>query len=196
MGLALKDHQYHCYGDYLNWPDNIRYELIDGDAYLMSPAPDLAHQEVAGEIFRQAANALLGSSCRALIAPIDVRLPKQDEADERIDTVVQPDVLVVCDSNKLDRRGVRGAPDWVVEVLSPSTAGHDQIKKRQLYERHGVREYWLIHPIDRVLTIYRLIDGEYGMPELYELGGETAVSVLPDIVIQWDELVARLPNDY
>ncbi len=81
MGLALKDTQYHCYGDYLNWPEDIRYELIDGDAYLMAPAPDLAHQEVAGEIFRQAANALLGSPCRALIAPVDVRLAKQDEAD-------------------------------------------------------------------------------------------------------------------
>lgn len=103
---------------------------------------------------------------------------------------------MVCDPNKLDRRGVRGAPDWVVEVLSPSTAGHDQIRKLKLYERHGVREYWLIHPVDRVLTVYRLIDGEYGKPELYELQGETAVSVLPEIVIQWDDLAARLPRDY
>jgi Uma2 family endonuclease len=140
--------------------------------------------------------ALKGKLCRAFTAPLDVRLPKEDEADERIDNVVRPDVLVVCDSTKLDRRGVRGAPDWVVEVWSPSTASHDQIKKRQLYERHGVREYWLIHPIDRVLTVYRLIDGEYGKPELSELRGETSVSVLPDIVIQWDDLVARLPDDY
>jgi Uma2 family endonuclease len=100
----------------------------------------------AGGIFRQAANALLGKPCRPFVAPVDVRLPKQNEADELIYAVVQPDVLVDCDSNKLDRRGVRGAPDWVVEVLSPATAGHDQIKKLQLYERHGVREYWLIHP--------------------------------------------------
>ena len=196
MGLALKDHQYHCYGDYLTWPEDVRCELIDGVVYLMAPAPVLAHQEVAGEVFRQVSNALLGKPCRALISPVDVRLPKQDEADELIDTVVQPDVLVVCDVNKLDRRGVRGAPDWVIEVLSPSTAGHDQIRKRELYERHGVREYWLIHPVDRVLTVYRLIEGEYGKPELYELRGETAVSVLPEIVIQWDDLVTRLPIDY
>jgi len=110
--------------------------------------------------------------------------------------VVQPDVLVVCDKNKLDRRGVRSAPDWIVEVLSPSTASHDQIKKRQLYERHGVREYWLIHPIDRVLTVYCLSNGEYGKPEFYELRGETAVNTLPGVVIQWDELVTRLPKDY
>jgi Uma2 family endonuclease len=196
MSLAIKDSQYHCYGDYLTWPEDVRYELIDGDAYLMAPAPDLAHQDVVGEIYVQARLALKGKPCRAFIAPVDVRLPKQDEADEHINTVVQPDVLVVCDPNKLDRRGFRGAPDWVVEVLSPSTAGHDQIRKRQLYERHGVREYWLIHPVDRVLTVYRLIDGEYGKPELYELQGGTAVSVLPEIVIQWDDLAARLPKDY
>jgi Uma2 family endonuclease len=196
MALALRDTQHHCYGDYLTWPGDIRYELIDGNAYTMSPTPDLAHQDVAGEIYLQAANILTGKPCRAFIAPVDVRLPKHNEADESIDTVVQPDVLVVCDSSKLDRRGVRGAPDWIVEVLSTSTAGHDQIKKRNLYERHGVKEYWLIHPMDRVLTVYRLTDDQYGKPELYELTGETQVGVLPDIVIQWDELVTRLPVDY
>jgi len=196
MSLELKDKEHHCYGDYLTWPEDVRYELIDGDAYLMAPAPDLAHQEVAGEIYRQVSNILLGKPCRALIAPVDVRLPKLNEDDDRIDTVVQPDVLVVCDDSKLDRRGVRGAPDWIVEVLSPSTASHDQIKKRQLYERHGVREYWLIHPVDRVLTVYILSDGEYGKPEFYELLGETPVNALPGVVIQWDELVIRLPKDY
>ena len=196
MGLALKDTLIHCYGDYLTWPDDVRYELIDGVAYLMAPAPDLPHQEVAGEIYRQAANNLIGKQCRAFISPVDVRLPKFSEADEKIDTVVQPDVMVVCDSSKIDRRGIRGAPDWVVEVLSPSTAGHDQIKKRQLYERHGVREYWLVHPVDRVLTVYRLQGDEYGKPELYELRGETSVGILPEIVIRWDELAARLPTDY
>ncbi|WP_225892858.1 MULTISPECIES: Uma2 family endonuclease [unclassified Methylomonas] len=154
MGLALKDRQQHTYGDYLQWPDDLRYELIDGDAYLMPPTPDLAHQDVAGEIYCQATNVLQGKPCRIFIGPVDVRLPKRDEADELIASVVQPDVLVVCDPTKLDKRGVRGAPDWVVEVLSPSTASHDQIKKRDLYQRAGVREYWLVHPIDRMLTIY------------------------------------------
>jgi Uma2 family endonuclease len=151
---------------------------------------------VVGEIYHQARSALQSKPCRAFIAPVDVRLPKQDEADEHVDTVVQPDVMVVCDNSKLDRRGIRGAPDWVVEVLSPSTSGHDQIKKRDIYERHGVREYWLIHLIDLVLTVYSLVDAEYGKPEIYELRGETRVNVLPDILIQWDDLAARLPVDY
>lgn len=196
MGLPLKDSQHHSYRDYLTWPEDMRYELIDGDAYLMSPAPDLAHQDVAGEIYFQAMQALRNKTCRPFIAPVDVRLPKHDEADELIDTVVQPDVIVVCDAGKLDRRGVRGAPDWIVEVLSPSTASHDQIKKLKLYEFHGVREYWLVHPIDRIVTIYRLLDNEYGKPEILELQGTTTVGILPEITIAWDELAARLPNDY
>ena len=194
MGLSLRDRQYHTYGEYLTWPEDVRYELIDGEAYLMAPAPDLAHQDVAGEVFRQLANQLAGKPCRAFIAPVDVRLPKRDEADEQIDTVLQPDVLVVCDESKLSRRGVRGAPDWVLEVLSPSTAGHDQVVKRWVYERAGVREFWLVHPIDRVLTIYRLIGAEYGKPDVQELKGSTDIAVLPGVVVEWDALAERLPR--
>ena len=195
MGLQLKDQQYHTYADYLGWPDDVRYELIDGEAYLMAPpAPTISHQTVAGEIYFQLRLALDGKPCVPLIAPVDVRLPKADEADEAIDTVVQPDVLVVCDPAKISERGVRGAPDWVVEVLSPGTASHDQINKRRTYERASIAEYWLVHPTDRVLTVYRLENGAYGKPDMQELAGETAISVLPGVTITWDALVARLPK--
>jgi Uma2 family endonuclease len=197
MSLAKRDAAYHTYADYLTWPEDVRYELIDGVAYLMAPAPTLDHQDIAGEIYFQLRRALAGKPCRAFIAPVDVRLPKADEADGRIDTVVQPDVLVVCDSAKLDRRGVRGAPDFVVEVLSPATASHDHVLKRRVYERAGVKEYWLVHPTDRIVTIYRLLDGEYGKPDVRELAGETPIAVLPDIAIAWDDLVSRLqPQEY
>ena len=194
MGLALRDNGYHTYGDYLTWTEDVRYELIDGVAYLMAPAPALAHQDIAGEIFRQVANALAGGPCRVFVAPVDVRLPRADEADERIDTVVQPDVLAVCDPEKISERGVRGAPDWVVEVLSPATAGHDQVRKRRIYEQAGVREYWMVHPADRVLTVYRWEHGAYGRPDTQLLEGETPVGVLPGAVVTWDELAARLPK--
>jgi Uma2 family endonuclease len=194
MPLPQRDHTQHTYGEYLHWPDDVRYELIDGVAYLMAPpAPDLAHQDIAGEIYHQLRQALKDAPCRAFIAPVDVRLPKANEADDQIDTVLQPDVLVVCDPGKLDRRGVRGAPDLVVEVLSPSTAGHDHVLKRRVYERAGVREYWLVHPFDRIVTIYRLTDAGYGKPDVQELGGTTPVGVLPGVEIAWDDLVARLP---
>lgn len=195
MGLQLKDHQHHTYTDYLGWPEDVRYELIDGEAFLMAPpAPTISHQTVTGEIYFQLRLALDGKPCVPLIAPVDVRLPKADEADNAIDTVVQPDVMVVCDAAKISERGVRGAPDWVVEVLSPNTASHDQITKRRTYERAGVAEYWLVHPTDRVLTVYRLENGAYGKPDMQELAGETAISVLPGVTITWDALVARLPK--
>lgn len=193
MALAQRDEQHHTYADYLGWPEDIRYELIDGVAWMMAPAPDLAHQEIAGEIFFQLRRKLEGHPCRAFIAPVDVRLPRAAEADEDVDTVVQPDVLVVCDPDKLDRRGVRGAPDFVVEVLSPATAAHDHVRKRRIYERAGVREYWLVHPADRMVTIYRLAGAEYGKPEVCVLAGETPVGVLPGAAIAWDALVERLP---
>ena len=194
MGLALRQEKHYTYADYLTWPDDARYELIDGEAFLMAPAPLIEHQEVAGEVFRQLANQLDGKPCRPYIAPVDVRLPRNDEADAAIDTVVQPDVLVVCDPSKIDRRGVRGAPDWLLEVLSPSTAAHDQIAKRRTYERAGVREYWLVHPGDRTLTVYLLENGRYGRPEIYELKDATPIGVLPGVSIAWDALSERLPK--
>jgi Uma2 family endonuclease len=192
MGLTRRHTHLHTYGDYLDWPDDVRYELIDGEAFLMSPAPALVHQEVAGEIYFQLRQALADHPCRVFIAPVDVRLPKAEEADRDIDTVVQPDILVVCDPTKLDRAGVRGAPDLVVEVVSASTAAHDHQIKRQVYERAGVREYWLVHPVDRTLTVYRLHEGQYPKPEVQGLAGKTSVGCLPGIAVDWDGLVERL----
>ena len=194
MGYAQRKEQHFTYADYQRWPEEARYELIDGEAFLMAPAPLIEHQIIAGEIFRQLANALDGQACTPFVAPVDVRLPRADEADEAIDTVVQPDVLVVCDPAKIDRRGVRGAPDWLLEVLSPSTAAHDQIAKRRTYERAGVREYWLVHPSDRTLTVYVLENGQYGRPDIYELKDETPIGVLPGVAIAWDALIERLPK--
>lgn len=194
MGLPHRREQDHyTYADYQRWDDDQRWELIDGHAWLMAPAPTSYHQIVAFEIGHQIRNALKEKPCTVLLAPIDVRLPRPGQADEEVDTVVQPDVLVVCDPAKIDRRGVNGAPDWVVEVLSPATAGHDQIVKRQLYERAGIPEYWLVHPVDRVLTIYRLENGHYGLPDIRELSGVTPIDALAGIEIVWEDIISRLP---
>jgi Uma2 family endonuclease len=189
MSLALRDHQRHTYGDYCRWPEDVRYELIDGQAYAMSPGPNRRHQEIGFDVARQVADALEGSGCRVYVAPFDVRLPQGNEADDDIDTVVQPDISVICDRTKLDDRGCRGAPDWVIEVLSPSSASHDQILKRALYERHRVREYWLVHPVDQVVTVYRLVDGAYGRPDIYELKETLACGILPEVVIDWGRML-------
>ena len=194
MGLEPRKEKRYTYADYLQWPDDTRYELIDGEVFRLAPTPLIEHQEVAGEVYCQLRNQLDGKPCRPYIAPVDVRLPRNDEADAAIDTVVQPDVLVVCDPSKIDRRGVRGAPDWLLEVLSPSTAAHDQIAKLRTYERAGVREYWLVHPSDRTLTVYVLDNGQYGRPEIYELKDATPIGVLPGVAIAWDALIERLPK--
>ena len=192
MGLPVRDRDRHTYADYLRWSDDQRWELIDGAAYLMAPAPSLDHQTIAFEIGRQVGNALEGKPCRVLVAPLDVRLPKPGQDDRSTDTVVQPDMLVVCDPAKIDGKGIRGAPDWVVEVMSPQTAGHDQIVKRRVYEQAGVWEYWLVHPTDRVLTIYRLEGSAYGIPDIRELVDETPVGPLPGVVVRWGDIVDKL----
>lgn len=192
MALPLRDALHHTYADYLTWPDGERNELIDGIAYVREPpAPTRWHQELVGELYFQVKLALEGRTCCAYVAPFDVRLPKAGEADCQIDTVVQPDVLIVCDRYKLDKRGMRGAPDWIAEVLSPATASHDQILKLPVYERAGVREVWLVHPEDRTLAIHRLEDGCYGRPDIAELTGKTAISVIPGVTIDWDRLAAQ-----
>ena len=193
MGLAQRDIERHNYGDYLTWPDDDRYELIDGVAYVMAPAPAVIHQAVLVELARQVDEALEESHCRVLIAPLDVRLPRGDEADAAVDTVVQPDLLVVCDLTQIDECGVRGAPDWIIEVLSPATAAHDQVRKRDVYERAGVREYWLVHPTDRIVTVYRLENGRYGRPDIAELAGQAAPQAVPGVVIDWARVTRRLP---
>ena len=194
MGVAVRKEEHYTYADYLTWPDDTRFELIDGTPVQLPRAYSIEHQDIVGEVYRQLRNQLDERALSVLVGPVDVRLPRANEADAAIDTVVQPDVLVVCDPSKIDRRGVRGAPDWLLEVLSPSTAAHDQIAKRRTYERAGVREYWLVHPGDRTLTVYVLDKGQYGRPEIYELKDETPIGVLPGVSIAWDALVERLPK--
>lgn len=173
------------YADYRAWPDDERWELIDGEAYAMA-APGLAHQTVVGELFRQIANHLVDKPCRPFVAPFDVRLPRGNEADDDVTTVVQPDITVVCDPAKLDERGCRGAPDWVIEVLSPSTAAKDQIQKLAAYERAGVCEVWLVHPTDHVISVYTLsADGGYGKPAIHETTGTLAPGLFPDLLVDW-----------
>lgn len=189
---ALQKGGLFSYRDYLTWPDGERYELIDGVAYSMSPAPLLDHQSLVGALYHQLFAQLEGKPCRAFVAPVDVRLPKEGQDDAHTDTILQPDVLVVCDEKKLDARGVRGAPDFVIEVLSPKTAARDHLEKKRVYEHAGVREYWLAHPTDRLVTVYRREATAFAGPEIYPFAGETNVSALPGVVIRWEPIVTSL----
>ena len=118
------------------------------------------------------------------LAPYDVRLPVADESDEQVDTVVQPDLSVICDKKKLDDAGCRGAPDQIIEILSPSTASKDLKVKFERYERAGVREYWVVEPEGKTLQIFTLgDDGRYGRPQVYVDGDMARVGIFPDLEI-------------
>jgi len=179
------------YADYLNFADDERWELICGVAYAMSPAPNTLHQRVSIRLSSQIVLYLEGKECEVFTAPFDIRLSETESADEQIDTVVQPDISVICDPNKLDARGCLGAPDWIIEILSPSTAAKDQIIKRALYEQHGVTEYWLVHPVDRIVTVYQLEGTCYGKPDLYETKGQMASMLFADFNVDWDAVFSR-----
>ncbi len=176
----------YTYGDYKLWQGDDRWELIDGEAFLMSPAPSFRHQEIVLELGSQLSQFLRGKTCKVAIAPVDVRLPSADEADDAIDTVVQPDLVVVCDRGKIDRAGIRGAPDLVVEVLSPSTSVRDQVLKRDLYESHGVREYWIVDPEADSILVYRLTGTTFGPALRRE--SSFPCSVLPAFELDWQQL--------
>ncbi len=172
------------YADYASWPEHERWELIDGVPYDMSPSPIQVHQEIGGEVYRQFANFLLDHPCRVYTAPFDVRLPRPGESSLTTSTVVQPDVLVVCDPEKLDGKSVVGAPTLVVEVTSPATAGKDLREKRAAYERAGVPEYWVISPTDKTVQVYTLDErGRYGAPAVYTADDSLPVGVLPELQI-------------
>ncbi len=179
-GTSPKKNEKYTYSDYLNWPNNERWELINGVAYSMSPAPKTAHQRLSGFIFNHIYDFLKGKKCEAFSAPFDVKLDEE--------TVVQPDLLVVCDKDKIDEKGCNGAPDLVVEILSESTAYKDETEKRLIYEKHGVREYWIINPdLPEVMQFTRSGD-KFLKPEHLSTNENLESRVLDGFVLSLKEL--------
>ena len=177
------------YEDLSTWPEDERWELIDGIAYDMSPAPLRVHADISRELFYIFMTYLRGKTCKVYHAPFDVRLPLGEESDNQIRNVVQPDILVVCDEKKLDEKGCRGAPDLIVEILSPTTASRDCIQKRALYEHHGVKEFWTVDPANRLVQVYLLgSDGRYGRSEVYNDSDVVKVSIFDDLQIDLKEI--------
>lgn len=182
--MALPQEKYYTYEDILNWPGDERVELIDGEVYMMAPAPSPDHQSISWELILQIGNYLKGKKCRAYHAPFDVRLFEEDGDQPRhVDTVVQPDLLVVCDPSKLDGHGCKGAPDLIIEILSPSTRQHDRLTKLNLYQRAGVREYWIVDPEEKTVIVMTLEDGEHYAPTAYSSQATIPVGVLEDCKI-------------
>ena len=174
MGLVLDINKRYTYADYLTWADDKMRELVDGFIKIMSPSASTRHQEVSGILIGNLYRFIRKNKgkCKVFPAPFDVRLPKNGEtADDQIYTVVQPDICVVCDMTKLDKRGCIGAPDLVVEIQSLSTAKYDLNEKFHLYEDSGVREYWVVFPYEEGIEVFLLQpDGKYDQGTKYESG--------------------------
>jgi len=153
----------YSYADYLNWNFKERIELIMGKIFKMSPAPAMKHQRIASRMASQMYTSFKNKPCEVFFAPFDVRLTVKDKKTNKdIQTVVQPDICVICDESKLDKRGCLGSPDLVIEILSPGNSKKEMKQKFQVYESSGVREYWLVEPKDCCVFIYTLNEeGKY-----------------------------------
>jgi Uma2 family endonuclease len=190
MELILDPNKHYTYADYLTWLDDKRRELVNGVINMMS-APKTQHQRISFKLSLELGNIVKRhkGKCEVFHAPFDVRLPGNGEKeDNKIDTVVQPDICIVCDLSKLDERGCLGAPDFIAEIQSPATAKYDLNEKFNLYEAVGVREYWVVFPDSRAVQVFLLqSDGKYDNGTLYETG-KIPVNIFDGIEIDLNDI--------
>jgi Uma2 family endonuclease len=181
----------YTYSDYIQWKIEERLELIKGKIFKMSPAPNVKHQRISGNIFSEVSWFLKNSSCQIFSAPFDVRLPlpKNKQKGNKIDTVVQPDICIICDPNKLDLQGCVGAPDLIVEILSPGNSKKEMRDKFDLYQESGVKEYWVVFGEEELLQRYILNKkGIYEAQKPNVEGDEVNITFLPEFSVKVDEL--------
>ncbi|GAA4200702.1 Uma2 family endonuclease [Pedobacter jeongneungensis] len=179
----------YSYASYLNWLFPERVELIAGKIFKMSPAPSSVHQVVVGNIFLKLGNFLKKQPCKVFISPFDVRFPRESKDDKEIFTVLQPDICVICDRSKIDVRGCIGAPDLVVEVLSPGNTRMELLNKYHVYEEFGVKEYWIVSQSDQNILIYTLNeDGKFQPSKIFTLSEKITSTVLPGFELALDDI--------
>ena len=175
------------YNDYLRWPDDERWEIIGGEAYAMTPAPSIRHQEISLYLSGQFANFFKGRDCKPFHAPTDVVFDNQN--------IVQPDLLVICDKSKITEANIQGVPDLVVEILSPSTALKDKREKKDLYERFGVREYLIVYPMEELVERFVVADGRYNAAEVFGWGETLPIAIFPELTLNlWEVFDKQLPQ--
>lgn len=176
----------YTYADYLTWKFEEFVELIKGKVMQPMAGPRRMHQVYAGNIFSAIHQALRGNPCQVYIAPFDVRLTTAGaNGDQQIQTVVQPDICVICDPAKLDDRGCLGAPNWIIEILSPGNTTRDTRVKFDLYEESGVAEYWIVYPGVKTVAAFTLENERYKLRAEYAEPGPIPVATLPDLALEW-----------
>lgn len=183
--MALSQEKSHyTYADYLVWNGDDRIEIMDGQIILQA-APSRIHQKISMEISRQIANFLEGKKCEVYTAPFAVRLFEKDtDIPEDVQTVFEPDISVICDKEKLDDYGCKGAPDMIIEIVSPSTLKRDIFYKMNKYQEAGVREYWIVRPIDKSIQVFLLKNGAFQPFAGYVCDDVAKVNILDDCFIE------------
>ena len=190
--ISPKEDRKYTYADYLTWQENNQWELIDGVPY-MQAAPSWQHQAISAALISQFYNYLSGKDCQVFAAPFDLRLPIIEEQDEDVTNVLQPDIVVICDKDKLKGTGYYGTPTLVIEISSPSTNRADKIFKFNKYEKAGVNEYWIVEPDGKFVSVYVFqSENKYGRPELYTEDDKIKVTVFPDLLIDLNAVFASV----
>lgn len=173
----------YTYADYLTWRFEEMVELIKGKLYILSPAPAERHQRLVTNLTIEIGSHFKGKACRVYVAPFDVRLVKTGVDDGDVSTVVQPDICVICNAHKIDEKGCAGAPDLIVEILSPASSKKDLNEKFNLYEENGVQEYWVVFPDSNVINQYVLTDGVYEQVATLDRSDTLRSVIFPDLMI-------------
>ena len=182
MALPQKD-EYYTLEDALHWEEHEHIELLDGIPVMLA-TPSTSHQRVVLALVRQLADYLDDKQCEVFVAPFTVcPFARRDDPPHSIDTLVEPDITVVCDPEKLDKVGCKGAPDLIIEILSPSSLRHDRLTKHNLYQRAGVREYWIVDPESKTVQSFVLENGYYAAQDFGDEGDTIQVNVLEDCAI-------------
>jgi Uma2 family endonuclease len=193
MELADLDlNKTYTYADYYKWQFEERVELIKGKIFKVGPTPNPVHQQLLGDIFTLLKTFLPRKPCKVFFAPFDVRLTDKSMDDKDIITVLQPDICVVFDRTKVDKRGCIGAPDLVVEVLSPGNSAKELRNKYEVYEEAGVKEYWVVSPQNQNFLIYTLHDGKFQLSPVKMPGDVVTSFVLPGFSIDLTELFSDI----
>ena len=179
----------YTYADYLEWEGPIRYELINGEAFQMA-SPSVAHQALLMGLSTKFDVWLEGKPCKVFAAPLDVRLfPKKDKSDN---TVMQPDLLVVCDNDKIDKNSINGAPDLIIEIASPSNIHTELFRKFNYYLKAGVKEYWVVDPELKKVVVH-ILENDHYISSSYEDSDHIPVTILPGLEIALADLWAKIP---
>jgi Uma2 family endonuclease len=191
LAIQQINNKVYTYYDYLNFPNDEFVEIIDGKIFAMSPAPSRIHQELIMEISAELRNYIKSNKgqCKVYPAPFDVVLINENENENDSKNIVQPDISVICDKNKLNDKGCFGSPDMIVKIVSKFNPGNDYVKKLYLYEKYKVKEYWIVNPMKKNILVYTLTESGYNQPDLYTFNDKIKVNIFNNLEIDFNGII-------